>query len=69
MKSSHAAPVGECPTCGKLRFLSRKAARANARKAHPDQKMQVYECGEYYHYGHSPYIVMRGVIGRDKLIS
>jgi hypothetical protein len=68
MKSSEAAPVGVCGVCGKLSFLSRKAARANMRKVHPGESMQVYTCGIYFHYGHSPYVVSRGVISRNNLM-
>ena len=68
MRSAQAAPVGECPLDGKLRFLSRKAARAWMRKTHPGESMTVYECETYFHYGHAPYVVTRGVISRNKLM-
>ena len=68
MPKSQGGPVGTCPSCGKLRFITRKNCRAWSRKAHPGEAMQVYECEGYYHYGHSPYIVMRGVIARSELM-
>jgi hypothetical protein len=44
--------MGECSKCGKKRFKSKKAARNYARSAFPKDRVQVYMCGGYYHFGH-----------------
>jgi hypothetical protein len=51
--------VGDCPTCGKHRFATRRAAKRAARFLHPHDSMRAYRCGpEYWHYSHnSPWIV------------
>ena len=49
-----------CEDCGKLRYLSRKAARLAARRGHPGESMSTYRCGDYWHIGHTPYAIKRG---------
>lgn len=56
-----------CPDCGKRRFNSRKAARKAARTIKPGEQMGVYRCGDYWHFGHTPYVVARGVIDRREV--
>jgi len=70
-KNSSVMPysVGSCPKCGKQCFTSRKAARAHWRKRLPQEQMSVYQCGQYFHYGHMPYSVQRGLTPRNKEIS
>lgn len=57
-------PVGTCPDCGKQRFGTRKAAKNFMKRKHPVlgpyQYMSTYQCGEYWHYGHTPYEIARG---------
>jgi hypothetical protein len=55
-----------CETCGKVRFRNRKAARARAKKLYPGDHMSTYKCGEYWHIGHIPWAVRRGVRARDE---
>lgn len=38
---------GTCPTCGKVRYLSRKEARSAAIRQ--GKRMRTYPCGEYWH--------------------
>lgn len=60
-------PVGTC-SCGKQSFVTRKAARAYMKKWNPPkgpyEYMSTYRCGEYWHYGHTPYEIARGHRGR-----
>jgi hypothetical protein len=59
--------VGSCPDqdCGKLRYLSRKDARAAARLVDPGDRMSPYPCGSYWHFGHLKAAVLRGDATRD----
>ncbi|GAB3988812.1 hypothetical protein [Nocardioides marmoraquaticus] len=54
-----------CPVCGKRRFTTRRAAKKVARRLNPGQHMNVYRCGEYYHFGHIPSAIRHGAITRD----
>lgn len=54
-------PVGDCSTCGKLCFVSRKIAKNAAKRHHPEERLSVYRCGRYWHYGHLDYPVARGI--------
>lgn len=45
--------IGNCPDCGKLRFLDRASARRAARGRHPDVALIAYRCGDYWHYGNN----------------
>ncbi len=60
MKREYGQQVGTCDTCGKQRYINRKAAKKAMTTAHPGAQLSVYRCGEYYHYGHTPYGVKRG---------
>lgn len=61
-------PLAEpCPECGKHRYLTRKAARA-ARKRHKKETLSVYLCGDYWHYGHTPWQIRRGVQARSNTL-
>lgn len=62
----YAAPIGTCSDCGKLCFASRKKARQYMNQRFPQAKMSVYRCGAYFHFGHTPWAVKRGVVGRDE---
>lgn len=52
--------LGNCPTCGKHRFATRRGAKKAARYLHPDDNMRAYKCGEAWHYGHNPPWITRG---------
>lgn len=55
------APVGTCEECGKQCFPTRKAARGYMKRKRTDgEALSVYRCGEYFHFGHTPYMVARG---------
>lgn len=56
--------VGTCPDCGKRRYVTRKAARRVARLVCPGEQVSVYRCGDYFHFGHTPYIIARGAKAR-----
>lgn len=52
--------IGDCPTCGKNRFRTRKAARRFIKARHQGEQMYVYSCGEFFHIGHKIQAVVRG---------
>lgn len=64
----YAVPLGRCSYCRKLCFKSRKLAKRYMLSHHPEGGMTVYPCegSEYYHYGHTPYLVKRGVKQRGQ---
>ena len=47
MRSDHGA--GYCPACGKVRYYTRKAARAARRTIPGSHARRVYACGEFFH--------------------
>jgi hypothetical protein len=58
-------PLAEpCSTCGKRRYRTRKAAKLALRKLNTSDSMSVYRCGEFWHFGHTPWQVRRGVTAR-----
>jgi len=60
--------AGACPTCGKVRFTSRKDARAAGRRLkHTGDPLSAYRCGDYWHIGHLPTDIRRGVRSRDQM--
>lgn len=60
--------AGQCPTCGKVRYLTKAAAkRAIARHEHRDGRLNAYRCGEFWHIGHLPRAIARGLATRDDL--
>lgn len=60
--------VGTCRTCGKRCYLTKRAAKSFARWRFPGEHMSAYRCGEYWHVGHLPPGVRRGVVKRSDLI-
>lgn len=44
--------AGVCPTCGKLRYRSGRAAKHAGHRAHPKERLNAYRCGSYWHIGH-----------------
>jgi hypothetical protein len=60
------AHVGKCVTCGKLRFKSRKAAKKYVILRFPNDRMSVYRCGNYFHFGHTPRAVNKGAKARSR---
>jgi len=55
------AAAGNCPDCGKIRFTTRRAAKAYLRRRFPKQQMSAYPCtGGYFHVGHTPKRIRRG---------
>ncbi len=57
-------PIGKCPDCGKYRFVTRKAAKGYMHRYFPEEKMSVYKCRGYFHFGHTPYAIRRGAEAR-----
>ena len=51
---------GECPDCGKVRYLSRRdARRAVARmKGNGGKARHAYRCGDYWHLTSRPAVVV-----------
>jgi hypothetical protein len=64
MAKERADVGGTCGSCGKVRYLSRKAAKQAARRLHPGADLHVYACGGAYHLGHLPFVVERGQVDR-----
>lgn len=57
----HTQPhLGACAECGKQRYRSRTAARKAARRLYPGEALRAYQCGEYWHIGHTPQWKLRG---------
>lgn len=53
--------IGTCFACGKLSWSSKKTAKNAAKRNHPGERLSVYECSGYWHYGHLDYPIMRGI--------
>lgn len=55
-----------CPTCGKLRFLTKAEAKKSARRMKGRSgRLNAYRCGEFWHLGHLPKVVVAGRRSRD----
>lgn len=55
-----------CGDCGKRCFTSKGAAKKNAKTTTLDG-MRPYRCGEYWHLGHLPGDVIRGIVTRGEI--
>lgn len=65
-RGAHIADAGTCPTCGKLRWLTRADAKRVSRRIKGRKgRLHAYQCGEYWHVGHPPSSLVRGVITRE----
>lgn len=56
--------VKRCESCGKMCFTSRKAAKKYVTTHFRSDPQTVYRCDgnpEYFHFGHTPQLVARGV--------
>jgi hypothetical protein len=58
--------MGKCDVCGKNKFESRKQAKQYIRRRFPKQHMSVYRCGNYYHFGHTPWKIKKGVNKKNR---
>lgn len=45
--------MGQCPDCGKFRYVDRVSAKRAAKDLHPHDSMRAYQCGQYWHFGHN----------------
>lgn len=52
--------VGQCLTCGKVSYITRKRAREVAKSLFPAAHLSPYRCGDYWHIGNIPRAVVRG---------
>ena len=52
---------GKCDACGKIRFQSRADAKRRARQLFPGDHLTAYACGNWWHFGHPPASVVRGI--------
>jgi len=62
--------IATCTTCGKRCYTSKAVAKRVARSLKGDRSgghLSAYRCGTYWHLGHLPSLVVRGVIGRDEI--
>ena len=59
--------VGQCLTCGKVSYPTRKRAKEVAKNLFPASHLSPYRCGNYWHIGNLPVSVIRGVATRDTL--
>lgn len=70
-RGSYLYSAGRCPTCGKIRWLSRKDAKLAAKRTLSQQgrgkKLNAYACGDYWHIGHPPPELGRGTTTRDNV--
>ena len=57
--------VGTCNYCGKRCFRSRKDAKTYAKTKNPTAHWSVYQCGEYWHFGHMPKPIQSGKMSRS----
>lgn len=68
--STQRRSVGFCPEpCGKARFVARADAKKCLKEMFAGESMTVYRCGldaQYFHIGHTPYLVKRGVQSRGE---
>lgn len=58
-----------CPTCGKVRFLTRSRAKKvakNLNRRRPGH-LNAYRCGDFWHIGHLPSSVIKGDVPREEL--
>lgn len=58
-----------CPTCGKKQWYTRADAKAVAKKGHQGDSVNVYRCGEFFHIGHLPAAVRRGLSTRSDIVN
>jgi hypothetical protein len=64
--------VGRCTACGKLLFLTRKAARDVARRMPEANRPRAYRCpgiSGHWHVGHLPDAVRHGEITRQHYVT
>lgn len=57
------ACLGRCEPCGKVTYLSRKAAKTAAKRANPADPGTAYRCpanGQHWHVGHLPPSIKNG---------
>jgi hypothetical protein len=63
---------GQCPTCGKVRYLTKATAKKHARR-HVGRGittgLSAYRCGAFWHLGHLPTAVKTGDLDRHDLRS
>ena len=61
--------IGLCQTCGKRSYPSkREARRARGQVAgHDSRHLSVYRCGDWWHIGHLPRMIVRGDAARGEL--
>lgn len=45
--------IGPCPECGKQCYETRAAARREAKRIHPGERLNAYQCGLWWHIGHN----------------
>lgn len=67
--SSNFTGGARCADCGKIRFLTRKAAKhaaKNLNRRRPGH-LNAYQCGEFWHIGHLPAAVIAGNRTRAEL--
>ncbi|MGW0039840.1 hypothetical protein [Gordonia sp. NPDC003376] len=55
-----------CPDCGKRSYRAKRDAKTLRRRL-GDGRLSVYRClgSGYWHVGHKPHLLARGVISRD----
>ena len=57
-----------CPDCGKVRYLTRAAAKRQAKRIQGREgRVNAYLCGDFWHLGHLPKDVIQGIRTRDDL--
>jgi len=41
---------GHCKRCGRIRYASKRVAKAAARQLHPGRHLRAFQCGGYWHF-------------------
>lgn len=60
--------AGTCPSDGKSRYLSKRAAKLAIRRLlRKDGHVSAYACGEFWHIGRTPPGVIEGIVSRAEL--
>lgn len=57
-----------CPTCGKLRYFTRKAAKAARHRTNRSDHISIYRCGDYFHIGHTPWQIRTSLQARSNTL-
>lgn len=52
--------LGHCRVCGRVRYSTKKIAKAAARQLHPGRHQRAFQCSDYWHIAPAEPISIRG---------